>query len=61
MPHFMRIVPTADLNGTIGMSLGRAGLMLYYNIKIKGVGGFVHELFCAPFGAHPLLWISTSA
>lgn len=55
-PHF-RIVPTADLNGTLGMSIGVLALMLYYNIKIKGVGGFIHELFCAPFGSHPALWI----
>jgi F-type H+-transporting ATPase subunit a len=52
-----RFVPTADLNGTLGMSLGVFALMIYYNLKIKGVGGWVHELFCAPFGAHPLLWI----
>jgi len=56
LPHH-RAVPTADLNGTIGMSIGVLILMLYYNIKIKGAGGFVHELFCAPFGAHPALWI----
>jgi F-type H+-transporting ATPase subunit a len=55
--HFHRAVPTADLNGTMGMALGVFALMMYYNIKIKGVGGFVHELFCAPFGSHPLLWI----
>ncbi|MBI4292056.1 MAG: F0F1 ATP synthase subunit A [Betaproteobacteria bacterium] len=48
--HAHRIVPTADLNGTIGMSLGVLVLMLYYNIKIKRLGGFIHELFCAPFG-----------
>jgi F-type H+-transporting ATPase subunit a len=59
--HYHRIVPTADLNGTIGMSLGVLILMLYYNVKIKGVGGFVHELFCAPFGAHPALWIPNFA
>jgi len=52
-----RAVPTADLNGTLGMAFGVLALMLYYNIKIKGAGGFVHELFCAPFGAHPALWI----
>jgi len=46
----LRIVPTADLNGTLGMSLGVLLLMLWYNVKIKGVGGFVHELFAAPFG-----------
>ena len=54
--HSHRIVPTADLNGTIGMSLSVLLLMLYYNVKIKHLGGFVHELFCAPFGAQPLLW-----
>lgn len=52
-----RAVPTADLNGTLGMSIGVLALMLYYNLKIKGAGGFVHELFCAPFGGHPLLWL----
>jgi F-type H+-transporting ATPase subunit a len=55
--HHQRVVPTADLNGTLGMALGVFALMIFYNIKIKGIGGFVHELFCAPFGAHPLLWI----
>ena len=48
--HYNRIVPTADLNGTFGMALGVLLLMLYYNIKIKHLGGFIHELFCAPFG-----------
>jgi F-type H+-transporting ATPase subunit a len=57
-PHdvYLRPLPTADLNGTLGMSLGVLLLMLYYGVKIKGAGGFVHELFCAPFGAHPALW-----
>ncbi len=59
-PHF-RIVPTADLNGTLGMSVGVLALMLYYNVKIKGLGGFIHELFCAPFGSHPALWIANLA
>jgi len=55
--HYHRIVATADLNGAMGMALGVLVLMLYYNIKIKGIGGFVHELFCAPFGSHPALWL----
>ena len=54
---FFRVVPTADLNGTFGMALVIFGAMIYYNVKIKGAGGFVHELFCAPFGSHPALWI----
>ncbi len=54
---FLRVVPTADLNGTFGMSLVIFAAMIFYNIKIKGLGGFIHELFCAPFGSHPALWI----
>jgi F-type H+-transporting ATPase subunit a len=56
IPH-QRIVPTADVNATFGMALGIFVLMLYYSIKIKGLGGWLHELISAPFGAHPLLWI----
>jgi F-type H+-transporting ATPase subunit a len=54
---FFRVVPTADLNGTFGMALVVFGAMIFYNLKIKGLGGFIHELFTAPFGAHPALWI----
>ena len=54
---FFRVVPTADLNGTFGMSIVIFAAMIYYNLKIKGLGGFVHELFCAPFGNHWGLWI----
>jgi F-type H+-transporting ATPase subunit a len=48
--HYLRPLPTADLNGTIGLSLGVLILMLYYGIKIKGFGGWAHELISAPFG-----------
>jgi F-type H+-transporting ATPase subunit a len=48
--HYQRIVPTADINGTFGISLGVLILMIYYNLKIKGLGGFIHELHTAPFG-----------
>jgi len=53
--HYHRIVPTADLNGTLAMSLVILIASIYYGIKIKHFGGWVHELFSAPFGAHPLL------
>lgn len=53
---YMRVVATADLSAALGMSIGVLALCLYYNVKIKGVSGWVHELFTAPFGAHPLLW-----
>ncbi|CAN5871348.1 F0F1 ATP synthase subunit A [soil metagenome] len=45
-----RVVPTADLNGTLGISIGVFALMIFYSLKIKGIGGFVKELFSAPFG-----------
>ena len=54
--HYMRPLPTADLNGTMGISLGVLVLMIYYGIKIKGLGGFSKELFVAPFGNNILLW-----
>lgn len=49
--QYLRPLPTADLNGTLGMSFGVLLLMLYYGVKIKGFGGWLHEMFCAPFGA----------
>jgi F-type H+-transporting ATPase subunit a len=50
-PHF-RVVPTADLNGPLGMALGVLAVVLYYNVKVKGIGGWIHELFAAPFGIY---------
>jgi len=50
--YYHRILPTADLNVPLGMSMGVLLLMLYYGIKIKHPGGFVKELFTAPFHAH---------
>jgi F-type H+-transporting ATPase subunit a len=47
---YMRVVPTADLSITMGLSLSVLLICLYYNVKIKGAGGWVHELFTAPFG-----------
>ena len=57
-PHhaYMRSVPTADLSVTMGLSLAVLLVCLFYNVKIKGIGGWVHELFTAPFGSHPALW-----
>jgi F-type H+-transporting ATPase subunit a len=47
---YMRVVPTADLSTTLAMSSSVLLVCLYYNIKIKGAGGWVHELVTAPFG-----------
>ncbi|HRC60443.1 F0 sector of membrane-bound ATP synthase, subunit a [Candidatus Propionivibrio aalborgensis] len=57
-PHaYLRVVPTADLNVTLGMSIGVLLICIWYNIKIKSLGGWVHELFTAPFGNHFLLYL----
>ncbi len=53
---FLRSVPTADLSVTMGLSVGVLIVCLVYNIKIKGIGGWVHELFAAPFGDHWALY-----
>jgi F-type H+-transporting ATPase subunit a len=53
-PHhaYMRVVPTADLSTTLALSVTVLLSCLYYNIKMKGLGGWVKELFSAPFHAH---------
>jgi F-type H+-transporting ATPase subunit a len=54
--HGFRIVPTADVNTTVALARSVWVLMIYFSVKAKGLGGWIHELFCAPFGANPLLW-----
>jgi F-type H+-transporting ATPase subunit a len=53
---YLRVVPTADLSVSMGFSVTVLLICLYYNIKIKGLGGWVHELFTAPFGNHWALY-----
>jgi F-type H+-transporting ATPase subunit a len=53
---YWRGVPTADVNTTFALSLSVFALMIFYSIKVKGLGGWIHELFCSPFGSNPLLW-----
>jgi len=54
--HGFRYVPTADVNTTFALALSVWVLMIGFAISAKGLGGFIHELFCAPFGSNPLLW-----
>ena len=53
---YLRVVPTADLSITMGLSVAVLLICLFYNIKIKGLGGWIHELFTAPFGNHWALY-----
>lgn len=48
--HYLKAVPTTDPNLTFGMSLTVFFIMLWMNFKVKGFGGFAHEVFSAPFG-----------
>jgi F-type H+-transporting ATPase subunit a len=54
--NYMRVVPTADLSTTLGMSCSVLLVCIFYSIKIKGVGGWTHELVAAPFGDKVFLY-----
>jgi F-type H+-transporting ATPase subunit a len=51
-----RSVPTSDINSTFALALSVWLMMIFFSIKVKGLGGWIHELFCSPFGANPLVW-----
>ena len=53
---FQRVVPTPDLSTTLGLSVSVLLVCIVYSLKIKGLGGWSHELVTAPFGANPILW-----
>lgn len=55
--HNFRSVPTADINTTFALALTVWLLMIYFSIAVKGFGGWMHEIFCTPFGGNPLLWL----
>ncbi|MGS2745261.1 F0F1 ATP synthase subunit A [Halomonas sp. LS-001] len=52
---YMKIVPTTDPNATLGMALGVFCLIIYYSIKVKGIGGFAKELSLTPFNHWALI------
>jgi F-type H+-transporting ATPase subunit a len=52
---FFRVVPTTDPNATLGMALSVFALIIFYSIKVKGLGGFIGELTLHPFGSKNLL------
>lgn len=46
---YIKSVPTTDMNMTFALSLGVFFLIIYYSIKVKGLGGFMKELTLQPF------------
>jgi F-type H+-transporting ATPase subunit a len=49
-----RGVATADVNTTFALALSVFALSIFYNVKVKGLFGWLHELLAAPFGIRPL-------
>lgn len=52
---YMKVVPTTDLSTTFGLSFSVFGLIVYYNIKIKGGLGFIKMFLFHPFAAHNIV------
>jgi len=46
----LRVVPTTDLNTTFAMSLSVFVLIVFYNIKVKGLSGYLKMFLFHPFG-----------
>jgi F-type H+-transporting ATPase subunit a len=53
--EYLRVVPSADMNATFGLSITVLVLILYYGAKGKGVVGYGKEFLFHPFGKNPLL------
>lgn len=51
--HYLKIVPTNDLNMTFALSISVFILIIFYSIKIKGAKAFIKELTLQPFN-HPI-------
>ena len=56
--QYWKSVPSTDLSATFAMSFSVFFLIIFFSFRAKGVGGFVHELFTAPFGNNPIGWIA---
>ncbi|MBD3609396.1 MAG: F0F1 ATP synthase subunit A [Gammaproteobacteria bacterium] len=54
---YFKVVPTTDINATMGLALGVFWLILYYSVKMKGVGGFIGELTLHPFPPKAIITI----
>ena len=62
-PFFSRILSASSVVGPFAPStisfactFGALASVIWFSIAAKGLGGWIHELFCAPFGSNPLLW-----
>jgi F-type H+-transporting ATPase subunit a len=51
---YFRAVPTTDLNITLGFAVSVFFLIIFYSIKVKGLGGFLGEFAFQPFGKYAI-------
>jgi F-type H+-transporting ATPase subunit a len=50
--HYLRVVPSTDMNATFGLSLTVLLLIIFYSIKVKGPIGYAREVLTHPFGPY---------
>jgi F-type H+-transporting ATPase subunit a len=48
--HYLKVVPTTDLNLTFALSLSVFVLIIFYSFTVKGPRMFAEEVFFKPFG-----------
>jgi F-type H+-transporting ATPase subunit a len=48
--EYFKFVPTTSLNTTLALSLSVFALVVYYNIRIKGLSGYIKMFLFHPFG-----------
>jgi F-type H+-transporting ATPase subunit a len=50
--HYLRVVPSTDMNATFGLSLTVLLLIIFYSFKVKGPVGYAREFLTHPFGPY---------
>lgn len=53
--HYLRVVPTADVNLTLGMSFAVFFIIIYYNLRGKGFKGYTKDIMLHPFNVKILI------
>ncbi len=51
---YQKVVPTTDVNATLGMAVAVFVLIIFYSIRFKGVSGFIGELLMNPLNPKDL-------
>nr|VFK18530.1 MAG: F-type H+-transporting ATPase subunit a [Candidatus Kentron sp. LFY] len=48
--NYLKVVPTTHLDITFGLATSVFALIIYYNIKVKGIIGYAKQFMTHPFG-----------